>query len=176
MASLQPSSESKTLDDLTALEGIPGVSIIYYNFTGSNIKEIAANLRAHRSDMPNHGHYYGYTTWNIGYNLQQTPDGCVFSGPINFSATIIMPRLAEESRLREPELEKWTSFISALARHEMGHVRVAYDNLEEVRRALVGETCREADQAGQRTAQKLREADAQYDIDTKHGATQGAVL
>jgi predicted secreted Zn-dependent protease len=77
---------------------------------------------------------------------------------------------------------EWDRYRAALAVHERGHRLITYAGAGRVIRAIrdvPAQSCAFIRDAVQRTVEPLlteiRSEDAQYDTETRHGATQGAI-
>ena len=87
---------------------------------------------------------------------------------------VTLPRLVGET---SPEaLDRWRRFIAALRTHEAGHARYAYEHVGDVKAVLSGPSCANASAAGEAAIRRIAQHDVTYDLETRHGATQGAVF
>ena len=67
-------------------------------------------------------------------------------------------------------------WLNNLALHEQGHVDSIARNYLRVKEAIRKATCSTAEQAAQDMLDIFRQANAEYDQQTNHGATQGAIF
>src|SRR5207302_666295 len=80
-------------------------------------------------------------------------------------------------------LKSWQAYLKAVRLHEAGHRTIAERNAREVMAALTplrGANCDLLSDEASRTAERLvadgRARNRAYDVETKHGQTQGVVL
>lgn len=157
----------------------------FYSITGATLREIRGSLETAR---PKHlqGRVDGQTDWRIEWHFatQSTPTGCRCSG---FSTrtviTVTLPRWRAPTNAVPSVLQEWSRYSGALGRHEAGHAQIALAGAAEMLRRTkdAGEA---ADCEGLKTrlqslahqvVEVYRKRDADYDEQTQHGATQGAV-
>lgn len=129
--------------------------------------------------------FHGYTRWNVRWTFRWWREA---SG--RCSITEVTTRLHVELQL--PELQRTTPdqraefdrYLTALKLHEQGHVQVGRDAARAVddgiaqlpAEAECATLERRANALGQRIVQDHVEREKLYDLDTAHGATQGAKL
>src|SRR2546429_523558 len=100
------------------------------------------------------------------------------------TATLAVVALAYACRSSSPEVAKaWQSYVKAVRLHEAGHRTIAERNAREVFAALTplrGMNCDLLSAEASRVAEQIvadgRARNRAYDVDTKHGQTQGVVL
>ena len=81
-------------------------------------------------------------------------------------------------------VRRWRRYLDALTEHESGHRETGFraaTDIAEVLPALPAKpTCEEAEEAANVAAREVleryRKLDTEYDGETRHGATQGAVF
>lgn len=73
-------------------------------------------------------------------------------------------------------VDKWNAYVRNLTLHEEGHVDNIAESYLDVRTAIQGATCPTAEAQAQATLEVIGQFDRDYDRDTDHGATQGAVF
>lgn len=157
--------------------GIPNVSFAFYEVGGRDEDAIRASLNAHRPVDPNDGAAVdGRTRWQVSWKLRSDSEGCRAVEPPTFSATVTLPKLADESTVPSAVRAHWERYLASLRTHEAGHARYVYEHLGAVQSALLAKTCGEANAAGQAALKVVSAHDATYDRETKHGLTQGAVF
>ena len=126
------------------------------------------------------------TVWNIESNYVVAPsaDGCALRNiQVTLDLTLTLPRWTPPSAAAPRLLESWRSYLQHLKLHEAGHRAIAEQNARALAAALTGlraPTCQELTDSASRTAERIladgRARNRAYDIDTKHGQTQGVVL
>lgn len=129
--------------------------------------------------------FHGYTRWNVRWTFRWWREA---SG--RCTITEVTTRLHVELQL--PELQRATPsqqaefdrYLPALKQHEQGHVQFGRDAARAVDEGIAQlpaeAECatleRRANALGQRIVQDHVEREKRYDLDTGHGATQGAKL
>jgi predicted secreted Zn-dependent protease len=126
------------------------------------------------------------TVWNIesSYVVAPSADGCALRNiQVTLELTLTLPRWTPSSTAAPHLLESWRTYLQHLKLHEAGHRAIAEQNARALATALMGlraPTCQELTDSASRTAERIladgRARNRAYDIDTKHGQTQGVVL
>jgi predicted secreted Zn-dependent protease len=161
-----------------SLANIEGVDVQYYDVSGNSLFEIRRALNRVRPRDPNDGlsvdalsHWYISWRWPDGPN----GSGCDLGrAELRFTGAVRMPRLVETPATPEAVRIRWRRYAEALARHEAGHIRHAYDNQARILAAIRASTCANAGDAALEATRALARWDLQYDRLTAHGASQGA--
>ena len=158
------------------LASVPGVTRSYYDVTGSNADQVRAAIDKARPTDPNDGlrvdaltssHY----AWRWPGNGK---GGCDLSGAkVTFTATMLLPRLAQDALLSSMARKRWDAYIMALERHETTHVTNAYSIHGELADAIKSATCETANAAGLQVLAKANAIDLAFDKRTRHGQTEG---
>lgn len=164
-----------------AFAGIPNLSIEYYEVEGHSAEAIRRSLDAQRRPDANDGTLVDASArWHIDWTWTGRADGvggCVTNlASVRYFASVRLPRLAHPERVPEAVLARWTAYIDALERHEAGHLRYALEQIGTVQAALKAVSCAKADAAATNALDPVKQHDQDYDRDTRHGATQGAVF
>ena len=161
-----------------AFAGIPNLTIEYYDVSGRTPQEIRASINAVRPSDANDGRRVdGLARWQLRWSWRTTGRACDLSEPqIDFSATILMPRLVDKETVAPRVLTRWRTYIAALERHEAGHVRRPFERGNEIAAAIRASTCEGVAEAAQRAYQDIARPDVEYDRATRHGATEGAIF
>jgi predicted secreted Zn-dependent protease len=161
------------------LAGIPNLAIEYYDVSGRTPAAIRAALNAVRPRDPNDGRPVdALSRWEVRWSWRGNGrGGCDLAHPtVNYSARIVMPRLANEADVPPGVRARWRAYIAALEAHEAGHVRFPFDHLGEIAAAIRASTCDLANVAARRALARIQRHDVAYDRATRHGATQGATF
>jgi len=176
-ASLLLLASPATAQTTDAFAGVPGVTFRPYAVTGSDAAALRRSMDAARPVDP-HGdeRVDALTHWTMAWQWPgRRHGGCTLSrATLSFSATVILPRLADPAALPPVVLEEWARYIAALERHEANHVRHAFQQRSTVLAAIRGATCATADRAGRKALAAIVAHDLAYDRDTHHGASEGA--
>ncbi|MGY4397486.1 putative secreted Zn-dependent protease [Sphingomonas sp. UYAg733] len=162
-----------------AFAGVPDITYAYYDVAGITASDLRLAIDEVRPTDPHDGKKVDALS-NWGMTWSQKGDGkggCdLASITLSFSATVVMPRLTAPASL-SPELRaRWQIYIAALEKHEAGHLRYAYDHHDEVLTAIRGATCATIDAAATAAIEKIDQYNIEYDRQTRHGETQGAVF
>jgi predicted secreted Zn-dependent protease len=147
-----------------------------YSVTGATELEIRSNINATRG-----GQYDAQTSWYVAWNY----DDCFGSGL--FVSLDISYRLPEWLPPASPDPEvvsAWDTYMDALNCHEYGHaafgIRAALDAYQALSTIDAGGDCElqqvRASLAFDEILDGYIAEEIQYDADTNHGATQGAIF
>lgn len=154
--------------------------IIYYEVTGSTAQELRASMNEFRPKDPHDGNHPvdAYTDWYVSWSwLGYGTGNCDLStASVTHNINIILPHWAAPVNVSLELIAKWKKYIQSLVAHETGHVANVVNNYLSVKTAIQSATCLTADAEAQKALASLREFDARYDRETKHGETQGAVF
>ena len=155
---------------------IPEATIVYYEIGGSTENELRAQL-----DELGPVDFSGYkgdavTEWYIswywpGYGSE---DCNLSEAEVSYTVKVIFPRWTPPADAPNNLVIKWFNYTYKLAKHEKGHVDYVVANYQIVLEAIKGATCETADAAAETALEPLRAFDLEYDLQTGHGATQGA--
>ena len=157
---------------------IPNATITYYDITGSTASELRAQLDA-RGPVGYDGYKGDATTdWFIHWNWPGYGSAAcdLSAATISFDINVILPRWVPPGSASPDLIDKWSEYVRLLALHEKGHVDYVLENSQSIMDAIKGSTCGAADAAGTRILEQFRGHDIDYDAETRHGATQGAVF
>ncbi len=159
---------------------IDHAQIIYYGVSGSTADEIRASMDKSRPKDPYDGNrpVDAYTDWYISWSWPgYGTDHCDLStASVTYTINVIMPRWKVPTDASPALIAKWETYIQSLISHEKGHVNHVVNNYLSVKAAIQSATCSTADSAAQKALIPLREFDANYDRQTKHGEAQGTVF
>ncbi len=159
---------------------IEQAQIIYYDVTGSTAAEIRASMDKSRPKDPYDSNrpVDAYTDWYISWSWHgYGTDHCDLStASVTYTINVSMPRWRVPADASPELIAKWETYIQSLISHEKGHVNNVVNNYLSVKAAIQSATCSTADSEAQKALVPLREFDANYDRQTKHGEAQGAVF
>jgi predicted secreted Zn-dependent protease len=126
------------------------------------------------------------TVWSIewGYGTAQRGDSCVLRDvKVTLNVSVTLPRWQPPATATAELRKTWQAYLKAVRLHEAGHRTIAERNAREVMAALTplrGGTCDKLSDEATRTAERIvadgRARNRAYDIQTKHGQTQGVEL
>ncbi len=129
----------------------------------------------------------GHAVWFLSYTYRarSLADGGCAVGTLDtkLDLKVTLPRWTAGLSASQDAMSRWQRFIDGLRVHEAGHVQTGRDLESNFRRAAVAmkvQNCGALDAALRARFESLleqsRQRDLDYDRDTRHGATQGAVF
>ena len=162
-------------------------AIHWYDIEGDTEAELRVQLDA-RGPEDSHGQRHdAYTAWHVTWRFpfSQNEEGCS-TGPVTTDVhiNVTLPRWRGPADERDPVVRRWRRYLDALEEHESGHRETGFRAATDISDTLPGlppkPTCEAAEEAANATAREVleryRTADTDYDEETRHGATQGAVF
>lgn len=176
-ASPNPATPLPIPTTITSME-IPYAEIIYYDVNGSSETDLREQLNTLSPTD-----YTGYrgdavTSWDIRWTWDgYGTESCDLSSvTVTYDIRVQFPRWSPGKDVSHELIEKWNAYLRALAEHEKGHVDNVVATLPLVVQAIREGTCTTADARAQAVLTGIRQYDLDYDKNTGHGATQGAVF
>lgn len=135
----------------------------------------------------NNRHWYGETQWNINprYRFRKLSGGCyVNERTVELSIIFTLPELEDEAAIPPGLQLQFNLFYNALYQHELGHKELGLKAANEVYELLsepnifsdCGALQLNVNDEIRAVISKYQRLNQQYDIDTQHGKTQGAVI
>ncbi len=159
---------------------IEGAQMNYYDITGSTADELRHSMDQLRPTDPYDANkpVDSYADWYIAWNWPgYGTDNCDLSAStITYTINVIMPRWRAPADASPDLTAKWEKYIQSLTFHEKGHVDNIINNYLTVMIAIQDASCLTAEAEAQKALDDLRQFDSNYDSETKHGETQGAVF
>ena len=126
------------------------------------------------------------TVWSIEwvYGTVQRGDSCLLRDVrVTLDVAVTLPRWKPPATATAKLLKTWQAYLKAVRLHEAGHRTIAERNAREVMAALTplrGTNCDQLSDEATRTAERIvadgRARNRAYDVQTKHGETQGVDL
>ena len=170
---------AQTAQDIGPLTDVPNLVITYYDVSGSTPDQIRQSINAQRGVDPADGkpvdafsHWYLHWSWQNDANGQCQPQTVV----VTYKAELRMPRLADEAALPPEVQQGWDRYMAALQLHESGHLLYVSHRVADLQAAMrAAATCDAMRQTAADLLAGYQQHDRDYDAETGHGATQGAV-
>jgi len=159
---------------------------VSYQINGNTSQELREQMNS--LGPFDHGKRYdAYTAWNIQwrYKYSDTQSGCKMEKVhVNLDITYTFPEWKNFAEANTELKEKWDKYLSNLRRHENTHAANGEEAAAEVEYVLqnfpVMQSCQTLQALANRRAQQIimhmNERDVEYDKNTRHGITQGAVF
>lgn len=160
----------------------------FYDIKGSDLATLRAQMRSlgpFSSRQNNHVPARMEATINFNFTPRVRRGRCrVTNVRVRASITYHFPRWRGLDTAPPELVEKWRTYFTNLILHEEGHGKLVIEAAHETVAALTNtpssrrcSTLRKrARSRGAEVLQRMKRAQIQYDIDTRGGATQGAVL
>ncbi|MFC1974910.1 DUF922 domain-containing Zn-dependent protease [Chloroflexota bacterium] len=157
----------------------------YYEVTGPTANDLRTQMDQFGPLDESGNRHDAYTEWYVDWSYPHSivNDHCT-TGPINVTVTItyILPKWNIPPDAPPTLIDKWTTYLNTLEKHEEGHQQIAIDAGYEILRTLNAlpayPSCEDleqaADAAGQKLLNQFRQKETVYDQTTNHGETQGS--
>jgi predicted secreted Zn-dependent protease len=156
-----------------------------YEVEGADARTLLASLRQ-RGPRDGHESWAASTGWVFRWSYQPVADaGChVQRASIALDLTFTYPRWAPPPDAAATLVTAWQRYLARVELHEHGHRDIAQGAADDLIRTLEAlpaqATCNDLAVVARATVDERltrhAEAQATYDRETGHGATQGAVL
>ncbi len=157
-----------------------------YKITGNSVQELKAQMYNLGPVDKNQRHHDAYTTWYVTWNFDcENFGGAARADRVRVKVEVkyILPKWEPSPEAPAELVKKWNDYLAALHKHEDGHRDLGLQAAREILQKLEGLpaslSCQEVGRAVNETGQKIlnlyRQTEIKYDLDTRHGATQGAV-
>ena len=166
-----------------------GEKLIHYGIKGDTTSELISQMaKLGPYDEDEGRRFQGFTQWRVQWNYQmrQLPgEGCSLGDlKIDLDVQMTLPEWEPKRHADRLLVQGWPNFLAKLTEHEMGHrdngVRAAFAVRDAINAvapmADCGQLTSAVNAAGNAAIARLRDADAEYDRQTDHGAKQGIRL
>lgn len=158
-----------------------------YVVYGQNVAEISAQLFRCSPVRSSDGTFAGSTDYNMNWSYNFTANElglCVVNHvSVGLNVNQTMPEWQNTQNSTPATIRVWETFLKNLQTHEDGHVVIDKQYAAQLLHELSNvspESCETISSTVQEIIHKnvdaLEEANKQYDAQTNHGVTQGAVL
>src|ERR1700716_3714212 len=158
----------------------------YYDIDGSSAGALRNQIRRLGPKDESGKSQDALTVWNIewGYGTAQRGDSCVLRDlKVTLDVAVTLPRWKPPASASAELLKTWQAYLKAVRLQEAGPRLIAERNAREVMAALMplrGTSCDRLSEEASRTAERIvadgRSRNRAYDVQTKHGQTQGVEL
>jgi predicted secreted Zn-dependent protease len=150
-----------TLDTVT----FTNATARFYTVTGETANQIRNSLNQNRP-----GSYDAYAAWNFQWN------GCGQDFQVTYTITVDFPEWSPPAAPDDDLVRNWNRYINALALHEQGHVDLVVDSIPYFIETMQNAPCNQVNATGQQLLDEINQINVQYDEETNHGETQGAIF
>ncbi|HKW40786.1 MAG TPA: DUF922 domain-containing protein [Gemmatimonadales bacterium] len=126
------------------------------------------------------------TVWSLEWTFgtAQRSDSCALRDvKVTLDVTTTLPRWKPPATVTQRLIDSWRTYLEHVKQHETGHRVIAERNARELMSALGamrGSSCQKLSDDASRRAEEIvadgRSRNRAYDVETKHGQTQGVVL
>lgn len=158
----------------------------FYSVSGATLRELWS-AQAQQRPWKSNAAFAARTQWKMTWKFSAAADGDRYrirEFALTTEVTMTLPRWRPPPDADTNVVTHWTRYYQALITHELGHVAIARQAATELRRQVdnlasagSGAELRNRIQQTVNATQELyRRRERDYDIRTRHGATQGAVL
>ena len=158
-----------------------------YKIKGNSVAELNAQMVELGPVDKNKRHHNAYTTWFVTWNFDCGNFGGVYRAEhirVKVEVKYIFPKWEAPADASPELVKKWTDYVAALQKHEDGHKEIGLQAGREILAKCEGlppafsceEVSRAINEAGQKILNLYRQTEVRYDLETRHGATQGAQL
>ena len=162
---------------------------LYYKISGNTADQLREQMNT-LGPIDHTTHADAQTTWHITWKFYWQHDTasqnlCHLTGvSVNASITKLYPKWINENSAAPALQNKWNTYLTNLATHESGHAENGKRTAIEIEKALLDtplqSNCRllvnTLNAAAYSVIAQHNKWDIQYDADTQHGRTQGAVF
>lgn len=157
-----------------------------YEIDGASADELRAQMKRNGTTWNDGKVYAALTTWDIRYNYDiKSSNGRYYLDAIKTDVDIVfhLPRLVPQKASAQLTAS-WNDYLTHLKAHEYGHRDIAVAVGQEIYQGLASlgaaSSRKELDDTANKIVrekfQHLKQAQVDYDLETRHGKKQGAVL
>lgn len=159
----------------------------YYDINGTSVAELR-NMMKQKGTKWNDGKIYAaLTTWDLRPRYGIKSDNGKYSiQSVKTDVAIVyhLPSWTAVTTAPEQMAIQWNTYVDHLKKHESGHKDLAVKAAAEINETLASfssynsrsELDKEVSRLVKASLKRLRELQDDYDIETRHGETQGVAL
>ena len=187
-----PPPEAAPAPAAAAAPTLPRVSITgreqFYDIDGSSAGALREGIRRLGPKDASGTSLDALTVWDLQWTYKAVPASAVDSScalqdlKVTLDVTVTLPRWTPPATAPVSLRESWRTYLERVKIHEAGHRAIAERNAADLYRALSGLralTCPKLDAQASRMGEDIvadgRARNRTYDVQTKHGQTQGVV-
>jgi predicted secreted Zn-dependent protease len=159
----------------------------YYEVRGNSEKDLRHQMCQNGCTWDDGRKYDSVTNWywTWEYGTEHASPACSADDfSVTIEVTFRLPKWVRTDEAPRPLVDKWDGYMKHLTLHEQGHRDRAVDAAAEFSRAVArlprSLSCADRDQQVRTLSSEimaqLNTAQQEYDADTSHGATQGALF
>ncbi|MFN4147319.1 MAG: DUF922 domain-containing protein [Runella sp.] len=154
----------------------PNVQMQYYYLYAHTVEDLQKVIEERRKQDPKAKHFMAKTRTHVRWNWEGYGKDTCNLHTLRLTSQIVVqfPRWQVPDYLPQADKKRWAEFIKALAEHELGHVKVALEELPKMEKRIRQADCRTADGHAKGAMEEMRQAQLRYDDATYHGWLQGA--
>lgn len=159
-----------------------------YAIVGASSSELMRQMRELGPvDPPSGKRMHGFAEWRVSWSYQYAPGrgGCrLTQHEVELDVVITLPEWRDKDAADGRMQAGWADFLHKLEEHERGHRAIGVEAAHAVDAALAEAPGRSdcdgfgerLDSVAERAMDRYLRADAEYDMRTGHGQTQGVRL
>ncbi|MNR04813.1 hypothetical protein D3C85_1208040 [compost metagenome] len=157
---------------------LPNTTLTGYSVSARNRRAVRAAMNISRPTDRSGTRHDAYTAWNFQPTFMRRNGECVpESADLQYSITITLPDLETRDQLSRGDRAAWDRYFTALVSHEVNHARIVEEGAKRIKAAMrAANTCEAMQAAARAGMDEVSAASAQYDLQTRHGALEGATF
>lgn len=161
VAQLQsPASAVLPVGEPRALEALPDTTVHYYEVSGTSLAAINGEIAAKAPRDPATGLASSSSAeWSVGLKVEEEAidDRCIVTAAqASFSASVVLPRLANEEMAPGDLRRVWRQYISNLEGVHAAELRFVVQRLGQLENAVIGSHCDEANRLASASAEIIQ--------------------
>lgn len=165
------------------------LKVVTYTVTGKTTQELSKSLEAHAVADPHEpgSDFYAQTEWRIStkWSSKIAGNNCELErADVSVQITVTLPALADPTGIALDAANRWNTFVANTVRHEKEHVTRALNGVRDYQ-TEIGNLAPQTDCNGVRSklddlfrfhSSQIDRVNIEYDTETNHGMSQGAVF
>lgn len=162
--------------DVVTPPALDGADVAWFDLRGTDridlIESCARSCPRDEAGVP----VASLTTWAVDWTwTRQASEPCeVVGATLDVDVDVELPRWDPPAEADPALVAEWDRYMTALRRHEQGHIDLVHAVAGTTSGALAGTPCDTADATGAGVLDALRGAQSAYDVETGNGHRQGA--